>query len=216
MSELELQLQRLAADVEWPATPSFDLRVHAQRRRWPVAVALAAALAVGLAFAVPQSRSALLRFFHIGAVSVERVETLPPADERPLAASLGAEISQAEAAELLGRPFAFPDARVYRSGRSVSTILSGQLLFTEIRTGDDPVLLKKLASGATHVDWVPLGADIPALWIHGGRHVFLAPAIPARYAGNTLLWQARGITYRLEGAHVRLQPALEIARDVLR
>jgi len=214
MSELELRLQRLGPEVEWPPTPSFELRVRS-RRRWPLVLALAALLALALAFAVPQSRGALLRFFHLGAASVERVETLPPADDRSLADSLGAQSTQADAAELLGRPFAFRGVRVYRSGRAVSTLLAGPLLFTELATGKDRYLIKKFAGASTHVRGVSVSAASAGLWIEGSRHVFMAPAIPPRFAGNALLWEADGITYRLEGARLTLEHALAVARRAL-
>ena len=60
-------------------TPQFGSRSRrARRRRWPLAVAIAAA-AVAAAFAVPQSRGAILRFFHLGADTIQVVDTLPHA-----------------------------------------------------------------------------------------------------------------------------------------
>src|SRR5690242_6301195 len=107
MTELERALASL--EIDWPATPSFDLRAHAHasrlRRRLVLAVAVAVVVAVASAFAVPQSRSAILRFFHLGGETIERVHTLPPATERSLRASLGHRITRAEGARLLGRPF---------------------------------------------------------------------------------------------------------------
>ena len=41
-----------------------------------VRITLSAVLVVGIALAVPPARSAILRFFHIGSATVERVETL--------------------------------------------------------------------------------------------------------------------------------------------
>src|SRR5213082_712784 len=97
MSELEPNLRSLAAELEWPPTPSIELRLAERRRRLPrLAIAIALlAVALAVAFAVPQARSAILRFFHIGAVTIERVGTLPPARERALAVGLGAPISRA-------------------------------------------------------------------------------------------------------------------------
>lgn len=212
MTEIELQLQRLAAEVEWPQTPAFDLRVR-RHRRWPLVATIAAALAVGLAFAVPQSRGALLRFFHLGAARVVRVDTLPPAQERALRDALGVPIRRDAAVAILGRPFAVDGVAVYRSGRSISALVeeSPPLLLTELPTGGDYGLIKKLASGATAVDGVTVGASVPGLWIHGARHVFLAPELPARFAGNTLLWQQGRITFRLEGRSLTREHALVVA-----
>ena len=102
MTELELSLAALAPEVDWPATPTLALPHVLPRRSRPrlvIAVALAAlVVAVGAAFAVPSARSAILRFFGFGGVTIERVATLPSAQERPLAATLGTPVSR-DAAE---------------------------------------------------------------------------------------------------------------------
>jgi hypothetical protein len=213
MTELERALTEL--DVDWPATPSFDLRRRSSRR-WLVAVAVAALLAVAVAFAVPSARSAILRFFHLRGVTVERVETLPPAQERSLRDSLGVPITQADAEGLLVRPFAVPSARLYRAGIVVSALLEEDppLLLSEMYTGREPMLLKKIAGAESHVEYVSIGAGMPAIWISGRRHVYMQPALPPRYAGNTLLWQNEGITYRLEGRSLTLAHARELARSL--
>jgi hypothetical protein len=214
MTELERALTSL--DVDWPATPSFDLRAPAPRRRRPLVLAVAVALLVALAsaFAVPQSRGAILRLFHIGGESIERVHTLPPASERSLRASLGLRLSRTQATNLLGRPFAVADVQLYRTGSVVSALLPGDVLLSEARTGDDPILLKKLVGGATDVEEVVLAPGLTGLWIHGGRHVFIAPQLPARFAGNTLVWQRRGITFRLEGKALTRAAAVRLARTL--
>ena len=95
MSELERKLTALGAELEWPETPAFSLRLEAapaRRSRWrrPLVVAIAlVVVAIGIAFAVPPARSAILDFLHLGGVTVERVSTLPAAEERPLGAELG-------------------------------------------------------------------------------------------------------------------------------
>jgi hypothetical protein len=206
MSELERALTEL--DLDWPSTPAFEYR----RRRRPLRVpVLAVVLAVAAAFAVPQSRGAIIRFLHLGGDRIERVQRLPSAQERALRESLGAPTTRAVAHELLGRPFGAPGARVYLSGRVVSTLLPGTVLFSELQTGADPFLLKKFASAATTVE--PVSIDgAPGVWIFGGRHVFLAPMLPARYAGNTLVWQRGAITYRLEARGLTLARATALAR----
>lgn len=212
MTELEQALAGLA--IDWPETPAFELRAPAPRPRWPLAVAAALIVAVAGAFAVPQSRGAILRFFHVGGERIERVRTLPSAEERSLRASLGSPISAAEAAALLGRPFAVGGVALYRADRVVSTLLPGDVLLSELLTGDDPILLKKFAAGGTDVEGVPVAAGVPGIWIHGGRHVFMEPALPARLAGNTLVWQRGGITFRLEGKTLTRAAALRLARPL--
>lgn len=206
MSELERALAEL--DVEWPATPAF---VYRRRRRRLLVPMVAVVLAVVAAFAVPQSRGSIIRFFHLGGDRIERVQRLPSAQVRALRNSLGAPTTRAEAARLLGRPFGAPGARVYLAGRVVSTLLPGNILFSELQTGADPFLLKKFASAATAVE--PVSIDgAPGVWISGGRHVFLSPTLPPRYAGNALVWQRDGITYRLERRGLTLAHATALAR----
>src|SRR5512136_1470710 len=97
--DLERELRALA--VAWPETPELrvDLGMRERSRR-PLLVAVA----VALVFAVPQSRGAILRFLHLGGVTVEVVDTLPSAQERPLAAGLGPVVTAAEAQRFLGAP----------------------------------------------------------------------------------------------------------------
>src|SRR5919199_4045631 len=111
MAELERDLRALAALVDYPPEPDFVPGVRARlarperRRRRPLVVALAAlALALAVAFAVPPARSAILRFFHLGGVSVERVEKLPPSSRRSPVAGLRGPMSLARARRIAGFP----------------------------------------------------------------------------------------------------------------
>jgi hypothetical protein len=221
MTELERALERLAADVGWPSTPPFELRLArgGRRRRLYLAAALVL-LAVGIAFAVPPARSAILRFLHIGGVTIERVGTLPASEERPLSASLGVPTSRADARALLGTPFRTPDhveSQLYRSGQVVSALLAtpDPVLLTELRAGvSGDVLVKKLVGTSTGVRGVDLGFAAPAVWLEGREHVYLAPPLPARLAGNTLIWVRGRITYRLEGKTLSLELARTLARRI--
>ena len=68
MSELERKLTALGAELEWPETPAFSLRLDAAPR---AALAVgggrswsrsrSSSVAIGIAFAVPPARSAILR-----------------------------------------------------------------------------------------------------------------------------------------------------------
>lgn len=209
------ELEQLAPLVEWPATPSFALRAELPKRRrgFLVPALVAAALvALGVAFAVPDARSAVLRFFHLGGVTVERVDTLPRAERRALADALGVPVSRSDAAAVLGEPFREPRVRLYRSGTVISALLAGDVLLSEIP--GDTMLLKKLAGSATSARWLSLG-PAPAVWISGGEHVVIAPTLPPRYAGNTLLWRDGAITFRLEGRGLTLARARDLARRLL-
>src|SRR2546425_8902787 len=100
MPELEQALVALGREVDFPPEPDLvpAVRARLERRhfgRRPLVFAVALlVIAFGIAMAVPQARSAILRFFHIGAVTVERVETLPRAQTRPLTAGLGPAMSR--------------------------------------------------------------------------------------------------------------------------
>jgi hypothetical protein len=205
MTELERALVALGAELEFPPTPDLAGAVRARlgRPRWrrPLVFAVAvAALAIGIAMAVPPARSAILRFFHIGSATIERVETLPPARQRPLVAGLGP-------------PVAHPTLRVppgvvakrYYSRPGVNAALlryrGRPVLLAEI-SGQQLDLAKKVVEKQTIVEPVDLGEA--GLWLEGPQHVLIwhfntLHVVPTRLAGNVLVWLRNGITYRLEG-----------------
>jgi hypothetical protein len=215
MAELERELRRLP--VDWPATPDLAARLelaptHARRRRLAVAALVAAALVA--AFAVPQSRSAILRFFHLGGVAVERVETLPAATERPLASGLGSPVDDAEAARVLGTGF-LPRSHgtLYEQNGFVSTLLSTPepALLSEFGSAD---MIKKLTATSA-VEQVEVAPGVSGLWISGAPHAVFFPGASPRLAGNVLVWARDGVTYRLEGRGLDQPRALRVAREVL-
>ena len=202
MSELESSLAGLAPQIDWPATPSLAVPSGARRRRrGPLVLLLASIAALGIAFAVPGARSAILRALDLGGVSIERVGVLPPASEAPLATHLGASVSTGAAQAALRGPFRLPALRgrpqLYLLGGVVSALLTvpEPALLSEFRTGDAPYVLKKLVGASTKVVSVTVGSA-PGFWIAGSEHVYIAPEAPPRLAGNVLLWQWHGITYR--------------------
>ena len=97
---MDLERELRALPIEWPATPQLRPVLARRRRRWPLAAAIALA-AVAAAFAVPQSRGAILRFFDIGADKIQFVDTLPPAQQRALNAGLGAPTTLVNAHRLV-------------------------------------------------------------------------------------------------------------------
>ena len=224
MTELEQQLLLLAAEIEWPPTPELALPALPEHRRRPLWRPLLVAAAVLLVAAcvaalVPGARSAILHWFRIGGASVERVQTLSPAERRSLGAAVGRPVGAAEAERALGAPVRLPhNARqLYLQGGVVSALLetgTGPVLLSELRSQDLPLLVKKLASGSTSVEFVTVAGDTGA-WITGGPHVVIFPAAPPRLAGNTLLWVDAGVTYRLEGARLDRQEALTLARSLV-
>src|SRR4030081_257372 len=97
---MDLERELRALPIEWPATPQLQLVPARRRRRWPLGAAIALA-AVAAAFAVPQSRGAILRFLDIGADKIQFVDTLPPAQQRALDAGLGSPTTLVNARRLV-------------------------------------------------------------------------------------------------------------------
>jgi hypothetical protein len=197
--------------IDWPETPAFRLEFEPRRRRWPLAVAIAVS-ALAAAFAVPQSRGAILDLFDFGGATIERVRVLPPAQEEPLAAGLGSATSVAQAKDVLGRRPLLPPVRVrlYERGGVVSmlfTYAGEPVLLSEFRGGAAGIL-KKIAGPATTIETVPNG-----VWLQGA-HVYLFPQAPPRLAGNVLLWQRGGLTLRLEGRSLTKAEALTISERI--
>ena len=220
---MNLEAELRALEVEWPETPPFELVLEERRRRrrWPVAVAIAAA-AIAAAFAVPQSRGAILRFFHLGGATVRVVDTLPHAEERPLTEGLGRVISLASAQRLLPGlllpPLENVPALHYGPGDVVSLVFEHDghpVLLSELPGDGQGVYLKKLASGASRIEPVLVGSH-DGLWISGGRHVIYFPRRSPRLAGNVLLWESARTTYRLEGPALERDDAIRLAESLRR
>jgi len=211
------RLRSLAEEVAWPPTPDVAARLELgpPRRLHPLALAVALALlALAIAFAVPPARSAILRFFGLGGVTIERVETLPAAVERPLAVGIGAPIGSAEAQRRLGVPFRpYEHGQLYGSDDVVSTLLAtpAPVLLSEFGS---PQLLKKLATDATLVQSVDIAPGLQGLFLTGGHHVVVFPQVSPRLAGTVLVWVSRGITFRLEGRTLTEEKAVELARRI--
>ena len=214
---MDLERELRALPIEWPATPQLRPALERRRRRWPLAAAIALA-AVVAAFAVPQSRGAILRFFDIGADKIQFVDTLPPAQQRALDAGLGAPTTLVNAQRLVpalllppvGSPVAL---RV--NGSVISTVFLHRgrpVLLSEL--GGNAPFLKKLVGGQTNADWVKVRTQFYGLWLSGNPHIFFFPREPARLAGNTLVWQGNSTTYRLEAPGLAKQDALDLARSL--
>lgn len=233
MTELELVLVSLGRDLDVPAVPELAAPVRARierrsRRRRGFAVAIAVAVvAAGIAFAVPQARSAILRFFHVGAATVERVETLPPARERPLVTGLGPVRARAAAEQVAGFPMVLPEfehgepARYYARPGAIATSFRdhGELVLLVELNGEQAGITKKFVSGRTQVGPAEVSGVYFGLWISGGYHVvrWSTPnrieSATTRLAGDVLLWVAHGRTYRIEGKLSR-EEALDLAQRI--
>lgn len=234
MSGLEQQLQALGREVAYPPEPDLAPAVLERLEGKPfpwrrAALALAVlALALAAAFAVPQARSTLLRWFHLRGVTVERVETLPSAVERSQAEGLGRPVSRGQAERELGFRLALPPfehggpGRVYVLAGALGTVIlhdhGRPLLLSEFRATRFDVL-KKLVGAKSVVE--PVQVDgAPGLWLEGPPHTltyfdrlgeFREKTV--RIHGNVLLWTRGPLTLRLEG-RLSKGEALRIAREI--
>lgn len=233
MSALEQRLYELGRELDFPPEPDLASRARAGARGKPFpwrSAALAFAVvvaAVAIAFAVPEARSAILRWFHLGGASVELVETLPQAAERPQAGGLGRPVPLSEVEDRVGFELLLPQLdrkpnRAYVIGDSVASVLlrshGRTVLLSEFPSHGEEAL-KKLAVNATVIDPVQVGGA-PGLWIEGAPHVLTwmdretgYQERPIVVRGNVLLWLRDGLTLRLEG-RLSKPEALEIARSI--
>lgn len=231
MPELHEQLEQLAADARWPATPELAGRVRAAieaqpvvrqprggRSRRPLLAALLALVAGG-SLAAPGVGSGLLERLGLKGATVTQVRELPPA-QLGAALALGDRYSLADAERVAGyelaRPAALGDpAEVYVDGDAVTFVyraLSGRpILFMQV-PGSTRRYVQKLVTGRIRRVRV---AGRPGLLLRG-RHVvaFERPGsrepvlAQPRLAKNTLLWERGELLLRVEAE----QPAGELLR----
>jgi hypothetical protein len=244
VSELERALVALGRDLDVPEAPDLVSRVlrsiegrPAQRRpTWSrlalaFAVLLVAALAATLA--IPDARSAFLRFLHIGGARIELVDELPPVSDYPTdfdaGLALGERVSLDEARRRAGfdlLELAEAPDHVYLGGRGSVWFLYGRpnavrllVAQTPRLTVDEPFILKKLAGFGTQVEQTTV-RERPAYFLSGEPHqVILVDELgqpvteTVRLARDVLLWEEDGRTLRLEG-DLTLDEALELAESL--
>lgn len=238
MAELEQSLRSLP--LAWPAEPDLTPGVRAAisarpatRARRPLVLAFAAlAIAIAAAFAVPQARTAILRWVGLSHVRVVRVDELPPT--RPLSgADLGTRTTFVAATRAAGFELLVPDRQpdsvyVAHSDAGVRvTLVYGdvskpRLMLSEFRGIGTTKFVEKLADGGTKVERVTVDGS-PGLWLSGAPHAVYY-AKPGEFdnvyvddpflAGNTLVWERPGgITYRIE-ADLSKREALKLAESL--
>ena len=237
MSELELQLLAVGRELELPAerdlAPAVVARLEGQRpfpwRRAALVALAVLVVAIAAAFAVPQARTTILRWFHLGGVTIERVDTLPPAVERSMAGGLGRPTSLPAAERAVGFRILLPPlkcrcrrVRAYVLGDSMATVVLGpshgrRMLLSEFPSLG-PESLKKLTFGETTVEPVEVNGR-QGLWIAGGTHTlrYYDRALGVRSQnvlihGNVLIWVRGTLTLRLEGRLTKHE-ALFFARN---
>lgn len=237
MTELEQRLVALGHELDVPDAPDLaplvlarldEPRRASRPRRLVLVLAVIAVAALLATLAIPDARSALLRFLDLGGARIELVDELPPVAQTPpgLEFTLGERVSLDEARrsasfDLLELEEA-PDA-VYLGDRGTVWFLYGEpdavrllVAQTPRLAVDEPFVLKKLAESGTRVEQASVrGAR--AYFVSGEPHVVMlldefGMTIPesVRLAQDVLLWEERGRTVRVEG-DLSLEQALEVA-----
>jgi len=218
---VNLEHELRALPIAYPEAPDLAPRVLARlerpARRWWLAPALVAVAAAGALLAIPQTRAAILDFFRIGGVEVQRVETQPRAPLR--AAALGREVPFEVAQRAVDFPLLAPSSSIaYVDGRMVNLRWKRYVL-SQWRGEQLAFAQKQVGPGSQTVGVDVRGAT--GLWITGARHeiIYRDPrtgqivAKSRRLAGNVLIWEAGGVTYRLEGART-VADARAVARNL--
>lgn len=231
MSSLEQRLQALGRELAFPPEPELASRAARPREepfnwRWVALAAAVVVVALAAAFAVPGARTAILRWFHIQGATVERVETLPPAQERSSAGGLGRRVPLPEAERLLGFRLLLPplgaEPPVYVLDDALATVIlrvDGRPALLSEYGARDYGLLKKSVGQKTHVEPVRVAGE-PGLWVEGPPHTLTYFSRSGEFRertvkihGNVLLWTHGPVTVRLEGRITKAQ-ALRAAREI--
>jgi hypothetical protein len=242
VNELERALVALGHELEVPEAPDLAPRVlralerpAARSMRPRLALALAVVLVAALAatLAIPDARSAFLRFLHIGGARIEFVDELPPVTAYPtdfeLELAFGKRMPLAEARARAGFDLLELDEapdRVYLGGRGTVWFVYGRPGAVRLVVAqspalrvDEPFILKKLADSGTHVEQATVRGR-PAYFLSGEPHEVLLidesgePVFEsARLARDVLVWEEDGRTVRLEG-DLTLDEALELAESL--
>lgn len=217
-------------------------RLGADRRTFAPIAATLAVILVAVFVLTPAFADALGHLLNIPGVQIFRVATTPT-PMPTTTASVGfpgqRAASVAEASRLAGFQVREPAALgaadeiyvelvpvrvtlVYRArpGLPVTALPGVSALIVEFKgTLDAPILGKAVGPG-TILEAVPLSSGTAAYWLAGQPHQFFYRDATGniqpdtlRLAGNTLLWDAGGITYRLE-AQVTRAEAVGIASSL--
>jgi hypothetical protein len=243
MPELELALRNLGGRLDWPVEPELEQGVLRRIREAPVrrrlvsrralVIAFAVlAVAASALFAVPQTRGAILEFFHLRGVTIERVEELPTVPvQSGLGTFLGDPVTLSQAREradfdvVVPEALGEPDEVYFQDGPPPGGMVSfvygtredPRALFTQFAGRVDEIIFKKVAPD-TKVEAVTVDGQ-PGYWLEGAhffsyldRHGDMESE-QVRLAGNVLLWERGTRTLRLE-ADISKEEALRIAASV--
>jgi hypothetical protein len=240
MPALAIQVRsRLERELAPPSVREV-LRPYRPLRRSLVLAALGLLLIAGAATAALFTvRGVEIRFRSTPPVTPTPSPPAAASPDLGTTLSLGERVTLAEARRSVSFPVRLPSApelgspdevyvddeptggrvtAVYRArpGLPRATTTNVGLLITQFRAGFDEDFILKEAGPGTRVEQVGVGGA-PGYWIEGEPHtvVYLdekGNPFPdtVRLAGNTLLWERAGVTFRLE-ADISRQQALRIA-----
>jgi hypothetical protein len=202
----------------------------------PAAATLAVILAAAFLL-TPDLAARAAEVLGLPGIQIFRVPATPPAATKPSGTFPGQRAaSVAEASRLAGFAVREPAALgapdeiyvetspvrvtlVYRTRQGLpATALPGiGALIVEFKGSLDAPILGKAIGPGTTLEAIPLSSGNAAYWLAGQPHQFFYRDAAGniqpdtlRLAGNTLLWDANGITYRLE-AQVAREEAVRIA-----
>jgi hypothetical protein len=231
MAELEHDLREVGRLAAWPPEPDLVPGVRARlgetaprgfgfaRRRALVLALAVLVVAVGAAFAVPSARTAILRFFHIGGETIERVDTLPNAPHRSPIAGLAGPMSVEDATDRAGFNLLLPPKHggIYADDGIVATYIRPRVVLTEAR--GELGFSKKVVLPQTTIEPLRVN-DHDGMWISGAKHVVMyfdsqgrVHPKSVRVAGNVLVWAYGSVTLRIEGPLTQAQ-ALSLASSI--
>lgn len=217
---------------ETPAPPQLPIHPHepheAARARRPVLVWAAVILLLVLsAFAVPSVRAAVAEFFQIGVMRIFFDDPgIEPDSRLPLLQELAGRATLDEAIETAGFPIRYPQA-LGTPDEIYTQMIDGPLVLMVWFEGDDvEATLLALGPGAFAGKGAPqviretMVSGEPAAWLEGDHPLYLKTAdggfsvVTIFEAGDALLWEAGGVTYRLEGFS-DMQTAIRIAETLM-
>jgi len=193
------------------------------RRRSPLAVAAAFILLTGiLALSIAPARTAVANWLGIGNTSVVIVDDLPPAEPATPPADEGwdSRSIRLAAAEQLDILVQLPDPalvgapggwEIRDTGEGKELVVVWELITLTARARSAGAPVQKLVTAFDAVSTVGLVDGTLALWIEG-VHVRAAGDV-VESVGNTLLWEANGIEYRIFGDLVQAE-VIEIASSL--
>jgi hypothetical protein len=207
-----------------PAAPVRRVALWRDPRRLALAAAVVLVLAGAAALINPTTRDAIAHFFHVRGVIVTRVTSPPPSLSPATPLELGRRTTMADAQAAVSFTIAVPTAlgapdAVYLNsgvpGGEVALAYAPRpgiplvkqtglgVLITEFRGDLLPGFLTKEVGPSTKLEETSVNGD-PGWWVSGEPHwVFVRVSgtdyqETLRMAANTLIWEHRGVTYRIE------------------